>query len=113
MALPALTPEQRTAALDAAARARRTRAEVADRLRRGRGSLAQVLAAGRGDDAVGRMRVSALLGALPGVGPVTVAAVMDEVGIAPARRVRGLGPRQAAALAERFEAACCGHGSAA
>ena len=102
MALPALTPEQRTAALAAAARARRTRAQVTDRLRHGRGSLAEVVAAGREDDAVGRMRVAALLGALPGVGPVAVAAAMEEVGIAPARRVRGLGPRQAAALAERF-----------
>ena len=104
MALPALTPEQRAAALAAAARARRTRAAVTNRLRYGRGSLAEVVAAGREDDAVGRMRVRALLGALPGVGPVAVAAAMEEVGVAPGRRVRGLGLRQAAALAERFEA---------
>lgn len=102
--LPALTPEQRAAALTTSAQARRSRAEVRNRLRYGSGSLAQVVEQGRDDDAVGRMKVSTLLESLPGVGRVRAAAVMEEVGIAPTRRVRGLGPRQVSALVERFDA---------
>lgn len=104
VALPALTPEQRAAALTSSAQARRCRAEVRNRLRYGSGSLAQVVEQGREDDAVGRMKVSTLLESLPGVGRVRAAAVMEEVGIAATRRVRGLGPRQVSELVERFDA---------
>ena len=49
------------------------------------------------------MRVSALLAALPGYGKVRAAALLDELGIASTRRVRGLGARQRAALLARVE----------
>lgn len=39
-------------------------------------------------------RVAQVLKALPGYGPVRVAAVMSEAGIANNRRIGGLGPRQ-------------------
>ena len=51
------------------------------------------------------MRVSALLESLPGVGRVRAAAIIDELGISPTRRVRGLGANQAAALIARFDPA--------
>lgn len=102
MALPELTPEQRAAALEKAADARRVRAQVKNRLKYGGGSLADVLAEGQQVDAVGKMRVSALLESLPGVGKAKSKAIMTEIGIAETRRVRGLGPLQVARLIEYF-----------
>jgi len=105
VALPPLTPEQRAAALEKAAAARRARAEVKNRLKYSQGSLGEVIKEGREDDVVGKMKVSALLESMPGVGRVRARQIMDEVGIAETRRVRGLGNNQIAALLERFEQA--------
>lgn len=102
MALPPLTPEQRSAALAKAAASRRERAEVKHRLKHSGLSLGEVIEAGRTNDVIGKMRVSALLESLPGVGRVRARQVMEEVGISESRRVRGLGQNQAAALLERF-----------
>ncbi len=102
MALPPLTPEQRAAALEKAAEARRVRAEIKNRLKYSQGSLKEVIEQGQSDDVVGKLKVVALLESLPGVGKVKAKAIMEEVGIAETRRVRGLGPHQAAALIERF-----------
>lgn len=103
MALPPLTAEQRAAALEKAAAARRERAVVKNRLKNARGSLADVIAEGRDNDAIGKMRVVALLESMPGVGRVRARQIMAEVGIAESRRVRGLGPNQVAALLDRFQ----------
>ena len=102
MALPQLTDEQRAAALVKATAARRARAELRERLKRGGTSLKQVLAAAETDEVVAKLRVSALLEALPGVGKVRAAAVLDQLEIAPRRRVRGLGERQRQALLNEF-----------
>ena len=102
MALPPLTPEQRAAALEKAAAARRARAEVKNRLKYSQGSLGDVIAEGQASDIVGKMKVSALLEALPGVGKVRARQIMEEIGISESRRVRGLGTNQIAALVERF-----------
>ena len=102
MALPPLTPEQRTAALEKAAAARRARAEVKNRLKYSQGSLGEVITEGQSSDIVGKMKVSALLEALPGVGKVRARQIMEEIGISESRRVRGLGSNQIAALVERF-----------
>ncbi|TWE12531.1 integration host factor, actinobacterial type [Rudaeicoccus suwonensis] len=103
MALPQLTPEQRAEALAKAAAARRERAEVKNRLKYAQGSLRSVIDEGRDNDVVGKMKVSALLEAMPGIGRVRARQIMAEIGIAETRRVRGLGANQAAALLERFE----------
>lgn len=102
MPLPELTPEQRTAALEKAAVARRARAEVKNRLKYSSGALSDVIEQGRTDDVIGKLKVVSLLESLPGVGKVKARAIMADVGIAESRRVRGLGPHQAAALIERF-----------
>lgn len=102
MALPPLTPEQRAKALEKAAEARATRAEVKNRLKYSGGKLSEVIAEGQKEDAVGKLKVLALLEALPGVGKVTAREVMTEVGISESRRVRGLGPQQINKLVERF-----------
>lgn len=102
MALPPLTPEQRAAALEKAAEARRVRAEIKNRLKYSQGSLKDVIEQGQKDDVVGKLKVVSLLESLPGVGKVKARAIMEEIGIAETRRVRGLGPHQSQALIERF-----------
>ncbi|WP_298992624.1 integration host factor, actinobacterial type [uncultured Pseudokineococcus sp.] len=103
MPLPHLTDEQRAAALEKAAQARRARAEIKNRLKYGQGSLEQVVRDGQSDDVVGKMKVSALLESMPGVGRVTARKIMEEVGISESRRVRGLGAHQISALVARFQ----------
>jgi hypothetical protein len=102
VALPPLTPEQRAAALAKAAVARRERAAAKNRLKYSQGSLADVIKEGKDNEIIGKMKVSALLESLPGVGRVRARQIMDEVGISESRRVRGLGANQAAALIARF-----------
>ncbi len=102
MALPSLTPEQRAAALQKAAEARRERAEVKNRLKHSGASLSEVLKEGETNDVIGKMKVSALLESLPGVGKVRAAQIMERIGIAENRRVRGLGANQIAALEREF-----------
>lgn len=102
MALPPLTPEQRKAALEKAALARRERAAVKNRLKHAQGSLADVVREGRTNDVVGKMKVSALLEAMPGVGKVRARRIMHELSISESRRVRGLGAKQVSALVARF-----------
>ena len=97
MALPQLTDEQRAAALEKAAAARRARAELKDRLKRGGTNLKQVLKDAETDEVLGKMKVSALLEALPKVGKVKAQEIMTELEIAPTRRLRGGRGRSAAA----------------
>lgn len=103
MPLPSLTPEQRAAALAKAAEARRERAEVKNRLKHSGVSLSDVLKEGQTNEVIGKMKVSALLESLPGVGKVRAAQIMERIGIAETRRVRGLGANQVAALEREFE----------
>lgn len=102
MGLPSLTAEQRAAALQKAAAARRTRAHLKERLKRRHTSIAQVLAAGGNDEVIGKMRVSEVIEAMPGVGKVRAAQVMERLDIAPTRRLRGLGAKQRSALEREF-----------
>jgi hypothetical protein len=102
VALPPLTPDQRAAALEKAARARKERAEIKNRLKHGSTSLSQVLKDGQSDDIVGKMKVSALLESVPGIGKVRARQIMERLGIAESRRVRGLGANQRAALENEF-----------
>lgn len=102
MPIPPLTPEQRSAALAKAAEARRARAEAKERLRRSATSIGEVLDSGQHDEAIGKMKVSAVLEAMPRVGKVRAAQIMEKLSISPSRRVRGLGAHQRAALEREF-----------
>jgi transposase len=102
VALPQLTDEQRAAALEKAAAARRIRAELKERLKRGGTTLVDVLKQAEENEVLGKMKVSALLEALPGVGKVRAAQTMERLEIAPSRRLRGLGDRQRKALLAEF-----------
>jgi signal recognition particle GTPase len=102
VALPPLTPDQRAAALEKAAQARKDRAEIKTNLKRGTVTLTDVLNQGQTDETVGKMKVSALLESLPGVGKVRAQQIMERLGIAESRRIRGLGAKQRAALESEF-----------
>ncbi len=99
---PKLTDEQRRAALEKAAAARRTRAEIKELLRTGSLSLAEVLERAETDKTIAGIKVSSLLIAMPGMGKIKAKRLMEEHGIAENRRIRGLGSRQRATLLSHF-----------
>jgi hypothetical protein len=94
---PKLTPEQRAAALQKAAAARRERAELKQLLKDGNVSFTELMDR-IDEDAVGGMKVKAVLASLPGLGKVKSVRLMEELGIAENRRMRGLGVKQREAL---------------
>ena len=104
VALPPLTPEQRAAALEKAAASRRERAEVKNRIKNSGTSILEVLHEGLTNEVIGKMKVLDLLQSLPGTGKVRARQVMQRLGIAESRRVRGLGSKQIAALEREFSA---------
>jgi hypothetical protein len=91
---PALTPEQRQAALEKAAKVRRERAEVKEKLKLGSLSLAELLQMAEKDETVGKMKVVSVLESLPGLGKVKARRLMETVGISESRRLQGLGAKQ-------------------
>ncbi|MFG2858898.1 integration host factor, actinobacterial type [Streptomyces mirabilis] len=100
MALPPLSPEQRQAALDKAAAARKERAEIKEALKHSKLSLREVLASD--SEAIRKMPVRALLESLPDIGKVRAQKLLAELGISDSRRVRGLGIQQRERLLARF-----------
>jgi transposase len=102
VALPILTPEQRQAALEKAAQARRLRAEVKNRLKNSGASLADVINESKVNEIIAKLKVRDLLQSLPGVGKVRAKEIMDRIGIAESRRLRGLGVNQIQALLREF-----------
>jgi hypothetical protein len=100
VSLRPLTPQERADALRKAAAARTTRAAAKERLKSGELTIAQLISSGESDDAIARMRVAELLEALPGIGQVRAAAIMEQLGIAASRRARGLGIHQRRALVD-------------
>jgi transposase len=102
VALPILTPEQRQAALEKAAQARRLRAEWKNRLKNSGATLAEVIQESKVNEIIAKLRVRDLLQAMPGVGKVRAKEIMDRIGIADSRRLRGLGANQIQALLREF-----------
>jgi transposase len=103
MALPSLSPEQRAKALEKATIARKARADIKSDLKHGKTTLRKLVERGAKDDIVGKIKVSSLLEALPGVGKVKAQAIMAELDISDTRRVGGLGPNQVVRLLAYFE----------
>ncbi len=56
------------------------------------------------DDVVGKLRVSAVLQAMPGIGKIRATQIMEKLKIADSRRLRGLGDQQRKALLGEFAA---------
>jgi hypothetical protein len=101
---PALTDEQRQAALRKAADVRRARAELKERIKSGAVTLHEVFVRAEKDEVIGKTKALTILESLPGVGKITARRAMAEIGIAESRRVRGLGEQQRAALLATFPA---------
>jgi signal recognition particle GTPase len=95
---PALTAEQRQAALQKAAKVRRERADVKEKLKLGSLTLAELLKQAENDETVGKMKVVSVLESLPGLGKVKARRLMETVGISESRRLQGLGAKQRADL---------------
>jgi hypothetical protein len=102
--IPELSDEQRQNARNAATQARRRRADMKQALRDGTTTLAEVLEQAESDDVIAHAKVVDVLKALPRVGEVRAAKVMERLDIAANRRLRGLGKHQTAALIAEFAA---------
>ena len=98
MPVPLLTHDQRVAASAKAVLIRTKRAQVKHQLKSAQITLRDLLAVAEVDDIVAGMKVTSVLESLPGIGQVKAAALMSACGVAPSRRLRGLGPHQASAL---------------
>jgi hypothetical protein len=101
---PTLTPEQRQAALEKAAAARRARAELKDKLKMGSTSLSELFTLAGTDVNAGKMKVLTVLESLPGLGKVKARRVLEDVGISETRRIQGLGDNQRKKLLEHLSA---------
>lgn len=95
---PDRSAEERRAALERAAEARRVRADLKRRLAEGELDLGGLLAEAEEDEIVAGTKVLAVLESLPGLGKVKARRTMEQVGIAESRRLRGLGSAQREAL---------------
>ncbi len=100
--LPEMTDEQRAAALERAGLARRTRAEIKALLKTGSLTFTDVMERAEADDLVAGTRVKAIVVSMPGMGKITTKRLMEEIGIAETRKLRGLTPRQTKELTDRF-----------
>ncbi|HEY7439714.1 MAG TPA: integration host factor, actinobacterial type [Acidimicrobiia bacterium] len=99
---PSLTPEQRQAALEKAAEARRARADVKARLKLNRLTLRELFEQSDADEMLAKLKVVSVLESMPGVGKVRARRLMEELEISESRRLRGLGAKQRAALLDAF-----------
>ena len=103
MPLPELDPEQRRAALEKAAQARRIRAELKQMLKAGEVTLRQVIDRAETAEPLAKMKVADVIEAMPSYGKIKARKLMERLDIAPTRRIRGLGPKQREALLATFE----------
>jgi S13-like protein len=103
LALPTLTPEQRAEALAKAAEARKARSALLAQIKAGETTIDKVLAKAKDDKTIGKTKVKQLLMAVPGLGAVKVATLMEKAGIDVDRRAAGLGDRQKGALLDALK----------
>jgi len=102
MALPQLTDAERRAALQKAVETRQKRAQLKKQIKAGQKSLGQVLN-DTSNPIVAKMKISALLQSLPGVGKVRAQKLMSKIGIDESRRIQGLGSKQRENLLEELQ----------
>ncbi len=100
--LPEMSDEQRAAALERAGEARRVRAEIKQLLKTGSLTFSDVLARAEENDLVAGTKIQAIVVSMPGMGKVSTKRLLEEIGIADNRTLRGLGPNQRAKLLDRF-----------
>ncbi|HET9691667.1 MAG TPA: integration host factor, actinobacterial type [Acidimicrobiales bacterium] len=99
---PQLSADQRQAALEKAAVARRQRAELKEKLKMGSINLRELLAQADADETVGKMKVLSVLESMPGIGKVKARRTLEELSISETRRLQGLGEQQRKRLFEKL-----------
>jgi len=99
---PEMSAEQRSQALAKAVAARRQRAEIKALLKTGSLTIAEVLERAQEDDIVAGTKVFPLLASTPRMGKIKAKRLMEELGIAENRTIRGLGRRQREDLLATF-----------
>jgi len=99
---PSLSPDERQAALEKAAAARRLRAELKEKLKMGSLTLRELLNQSASDEVVAKMKIVSVLESLPGLGKVKARKLMEEIGISETRRIQGLGDQQRKKLFEKL-----------
>jgi hypothetical protein len=99
---PQLTEEQRRKALERAAEARRVRAEAKELLKTGSMRLSELFTRAETDELIAGLKVESLIAAMPGTGKIKAKRLMESLGIAENRRIRGLGAKQKEALLVEF-----------
>ena len=99
---PALSPDQRRAALEKAAEARRQRAAVKEELKAERLSISELFERSERDEILGKLKVVSMLEAMPHTGKVKARRLMQDLDISESRRLRGLGPNQKRRLIDHF-----------
>lgn len=100
--LPEMTDEQRAAALARAQEARAIRAEIRVLLKSGSLSFQDVLDKAEEDPLVKGMKIQAVVVSMPHMGKVATKRLLEDIGIADNRTLRGLGTNQRKALLDRF-----------
>jgi guanylate kinase len=100
---PSLSSAERSAALESAKQARRTRAAIKEQIRSGELKVLQVIELASTNSAIGKMKIADLLESIPGVGKVRAKAIMDRLQISPSRRIQGLGVLQRNRLKREFK----------
>jgi hypothetical protein len=99
---PQLTDEQRMKALEKAAEARRVRAEAKELLKTGSMTLSELFEQAESQELLEGLKVESLIAAMPGTGKIKAKRLMESIGIADNRRIRGLGTKQKEALLAEF-----------
>jgi hypothetical protein len=99
---PQLTDEQRMKALEKAAEARRVRAEAKELLKTGSMTLSELFEKSETEELLEGLKVESLIAAMPGTGKIKAKRLMESIGIADNRRIRGLGSKQKEALLAEF-----------
>lgn len=99
---PKLTDEQRKAALEKAAEARRVRAEAKELLKTGSLRISELFDRAESEELLAGLKVESLIASMPGTGKIKAKRLMESLGIAENRRIRGLGDKQKEALIAEF-----------
>ena len=102
MSIPQLSAEQLRAAREAAANARRARADLKQQVRQRELTLGAAIDVAVADEVLAHVKVLDLLKCVPRVGEKRAAEVMARLDIASNRRIRGLGRHQVAGLKAEF-----------
>ncbi len=102
MPAPKMTDEQRAAALERAAEARRVRAEVKQLLKTGSMTLPDLFDRAEEEELLSGIKVGAVVVSMPHMGKVKAMRLLEELGIDQGKRLRALGSRQKAALLDSF-----------